>query len=52
MGYGYVEMPLKSGAQPQSPILEGERLSVRGVNVIEALLLLNKSGMANVKNNN
>ena len=53
-GYGYVEMPSKSDGAIAIANLEGKRLMDRVVNVVEALPLSNKSGMAipDIKNNN
>jgi RNA recognition motif-containing protein len=53
-GYGYVEMSSKSEGATAIANLEGKRLRDRVVNVVEALPLSNKSGMAipDIKNNN
>jgi RNA recognition motif-containing protein len=53
-GYGYVEMASKSEGATAIANLEGKMLGDRIVNVVEALPLSNKSGMAipDVKNNN
>jgi RNA recognition motif-containing protein len=53
-GYGYVEMSSKSDGAAAIANLEGKKLKNYVVNVIEALPLSNKSGLAipDVKNNN
>jgi RNA recognition motif-containing protein len=53
-GYGYVEMASKSDGAAAIANLEGKKLKNYVVNVIEALPLSNKSGLAipDVKNNN
>ena len=53
-GYGYVEMPLKSEGTTAIANLEGKKLRNRIVNVVEALPLSDKRGMAipDIRNNN
>ena len=53
-GYGYVEMASKSEGATAVANLEGKKLRNRVVNVVEALPLSNKSGIAipDTKNNN
>jgi RNA recognition motif-containing protein len=52
-GYGYVQMASKSEGAAAIANLEGKILKERVVNVVEALPLSNKSGMAtqDIKNN-
>jgi RNA recognition motif-containing protein len=45
-GYGYVEMTLKSEGATAIANLEGKKLRNRTINVVEALPLSNKSGVA------
>jgi len=45
-GYGYVEMASKSGGTAAIAHLEGKRMKDRVINVVEALPLTNKSGVA------
>jgi len=53
-GYGYVEMASKSEGATAIANLEGKKLRNRVVNVVEALPLSNKNGIAipDIKNNN
>ncbi len=53
-GYGYVEMALKSEGATAIANLEGKKLRNRAVNVVEALPLSNKSGVAipDIRSNN
>ncbi len=53
-GYGYVEMASKSQGAIAIANLEGKKLRNRVVNVVEALPLSNKSGMAipDIRNSN
>ena len=53
-GYGYVEMVSKSEGATAIANLEGKKLRNWVVNVVEALPLSNKSGMAisDIRNNN
>jgi RNA recognition motif-containing protein len=52
-GYGYVEMASKSAGTTAIANLEGKKLRNRIVNVVEALPLTNKNGIAapNINNN-
>jgi len=53
-GYGYVEMASKSEGATAIANFEGKKLRNRVVNVVEALPLSNKSGIAipDIRNNN
>jgi len=53
-GYGYVEMASKSEGTTAIANLEGKKLRNRVVNVVEALPLSNKNGMAipDIRNSN
>ena len=53
-GYGYVEMASKSEGATAIANLEGKKLRNRVVNVVEALPLSNKGGIAipDIRNNN
>jgi RNA recognition motif-containing protein len=53
-GYAYVEMASKSEGATAIANLEGKNLKKRAVNVVEALPLSNKSGLAipDIRNNN
>jgi RNA recognition motif-containing protein len=53
-GYGYVEMASKSEGTIAIANIEGKKLRNRVVNVVEALPLSNKRGIANphIRNNN
>jgi RNA recognition motif-containing protein len=51
-GYGYVEMASKSEGATAIANLEGKKLRNRVVNVVEALPLTNKNGVAIQNNSN